>query len=128
MGDICRRADGYFFKGFSTTRVKKICLRQNHPLGGFKPLLCPSLGQKPFKNSSTAQITIIFIYKSRQENLIHGLPLQLCRKWPVFAVKKTYADVYVAKFFKGFSTRRVKKFGQRFRGSRQNYQFGFENI
>merc|ERR1712055_1019775 len=23
--DICRRVDGYFFKGFSTTGVKKIC-------------------------------------------------------------------------------------------------------
>jgi len=25
--DICRRADGYFFKGFSTTRVKKFAER-----------------------------------------------------------------------------------------------------
>ena len=67
--------------------LSKYFLRQNHPLGGFKPLLCQSRGQKHFKNSSTAPIIIIFIYKSRQENLIHDLPLQLCRKWPVFAVK-----------------------------------------
>merc|ERR1711989_91443 len=43
------------------------------------------------------------------ENHLHDLPGQLCRKWPIFAVKRSYAGVYVATFFKGFSTTRVKK-------------------
>merc|ERR1711989_202926 len=73
--------------------LSKNFLRQNHPLGGFKPLLCQSRDQKDSKNSSTAPIIIIFIYKSRQENLINDLHLQLCRKWPLFAVKGTYAGV-----------------------------------
>ena len=86
--------------------LSKNFLRQNHPQGGFKPLLCQSLGQKHFKNSSTAPIIIIFIYKSRQENLIHDLPLQLCPSWPLFCRKR---GVYLLTFFKGFSTVRLKK-------------------
>merc|ERR1711989_46298 len=73
--------------------LSKIFLRQNNPLGGLKPVLCQSHGQKHFKNSSTAPIIIIFIYKTRQENLIHDFTLQLCRKWPIFAVKGTYVGV-----------------------------------
>merc|ERR1711942_615760 len=73
--------------------LSKNFLRQNHPLGGFKPLLCQSRRQKHFKNSSTDPIIIIFIYKYRQENIIHDLHLQLCRKWPLFAVKGTYEGV-----------------------------------
>merc|ERR1711989_86960 len=100
MACVCRKGSyvgvylSKFFKGFSTTRLKKICralprrfyfrekssgiflkfqskdrrfrvyllflskffLRQNHPLGGFKSLLCQSRGQNHFKNSSTAPI------------------------------------------------------------------------
>ena len=87
---------------------KKI-LRQNHPLGDLSPYYATLQVQKSFKNSSTAPILIIFIYKRPQVILIHGLSLQLCRKWPLFAVKKTYVGVYVAIFFKGFSSKRVKK-------------------
>ena len=39
------------------------------------------------KNSSTATNITTFISKTCQENLIHDFPLQLCRKWPLFAVK-----------------------------------------
>ena len=114
-----------FFKGVSTTRLKKICAalprwfcfrekssgifrKSMKKIGVFgatfffyqkifkdktthrvvlSPYYAKVLDKKHFKNSSTAPIIIIFIYKSRQENLIHDLPLQLCRKWPVFAVK-----------------------------------------
>ena len=137
---------GYFFKGFSTTRVKKklpsasavilffqeifrhfwkideedrrfrpnlrflwkIFLRQNQPLG---VVLSPKYAKVEVKNlsknSSTAPTITLFILKRRQTNHIHDLPWQLCRKWPIFAVKGTYTGVYRRISFKGVSTTRL---------------------
>merc|ERR1711954_50511 len=120
-----------FFKGFSTTRLKKFAERFRGDFNFSKNLVSifevaikdtffsalPSLFIKKFsktnsplgvslspylakvevkilsKKLSTASTMTTFISTRRQASLRHDLPLQLCVKWPVFAVKGRYLGV-----------------------------------